>query len=99
MFWCGTGLVRKMVAFAEECEDLYCNETCIYGDFLACMGSCPTEEKIYWKNISTASTIKQKIASHFGETSLNILVLERSHFYHLGTMPECKNYLLVTVCS
>lgn len=40
-------------------------------------------------------TVKRNIASHFGETPLNILVLERSHFYHLGTMPECKLSLLI----
>jgi hypothetical protein len=99
MFWCGPGLVRKMVAFAEECEDLYRNETCIYGDFLACMGSRPAEQKLYWKNVSNSSAIKRKIASNFGDTSLNILILERSHFYHLGTMPECKYYLPVCVCA
>ena len=97
MFWCGPGTVRKMVTFAEECEDLYRCETCIYGDFLACMGSRPTKEKLYWKNIS--STIKREIASHFGETSLDILILEQSHFYHLGTMPECKYYLPMCMCS
>lgn len=90
MFWCGPELVKKMVTFAEENGDLYRTETCIYGDFLACMGSRPAEEKLYLKSTSDSSTIKGKIASHFGETPLNIMVLEQSHFYHLGTMPECK---------
>ncbi|XP_057377678.1 fucose-1-phosphate guanylyltransferase-like [Daphnia carinata] len=88
MFWCGPGLVKKMVTFAQENSDLYSTETCIYGDFLACMGSRPAEEKLYLKSTSVSSTIKGKIASHFGETPLNIMVLERSKFYHLGTMPE-----------
>lgn len=95
MFWCGPGLVRKMVSFALENEDLYKSETCIYGDFLACMGSRSSEEKIYWKN--TTPSIKRDIASRFGETPLNIIVLEKSSFYHLGTMPECKfNFIIST---
>lgn len=77
-----------MVAFALENEDIYKSETCIYGDFLACMGSRSSEEKLYWKNITPS--IKHDIASRFSETPLNILVLEQSYFYHLGTMPECK---------
>ncbi len=90
MFWCGPDLVKKMMAFATECKDLYSVETCIYGDFLACMGARPVEQKLYLRTMSTASPLKQKIANYFGETPLSILVLERSHFYHLGTMPECK---------
>lgn len=90
MFWCRPKLVSKMVRFALECEDLYSTETCIYGDFLACMGTCPIEEKRYMNNLTNLNPIKRKIAEFFGETPLNVLVLESSHFYHLGTMPECK---------
>lgn len=91
MFCCGPDVVKKMVAFAQECSsDLYKEETCIYGDFLACMGTRPAEEKLYWREISATSAIKRRIAEYFQETRLDILVLEKSRFYHLGTMPECK---------
>lgn len=90
MFWCKPKLVRKMVRFALECGDLYSTETCIYGDFLACMGTRPNEEKRYMHNLANVAPIKRKIADYFGRTPLNVLVLESSHFYHLGTMPECK---------
>ena len=90
MFWCGPNLVKKMLAFAEECEDLYSVETCIYGDFLACMGSRPSERKLYFETISAVSPIKKKIGYYFGETPFNVLVLDSSSFFHLGTMPECE---------
>lgn len=88
MFCCGPDLVRKMVAFAHDCADLYTTETCIYGDFLACMGTA--EEKLYFQEISSSSVVKQSIANTFSRTPLDILVLEQSRFHHLGTMPECK---------
>lgn len=94
MFWCRPALVRKMVGFALECDDLYTTETCIYGDFLACMGTCPTENKLYWNNLTNSTTAKRKIANQFGTTPLHIMILENSHFYHLGTMPECGLILL-----
>lgn len=91
MFWCGPALVKQMVAFAEECDELYREESCIYGDFLACMGTLPVEEKMYCRETSIASTLKRNISSRFQSTRLEVVVLERSHFYHLGTMPECEN--------
>ena len=89
MFWCGPDLVKSMLEFAEQNKDeLYKTETCIYGDFMACMGSRKREEKLYWKKISAAAPIKTKIANHFQCSPLSVLVLEKSKFYHIGTMPE-----------
>lgn len=76
--------------FAHEHDDLYRIETCIYGDFLACMGIRSVEEKWYSKSLPLGSTVKQIIANTFGATPIKILVLQQSKFYHLGTMPECK---------
>ena len=95
MFCCGPGLVRNMVDFARECDDLYQNETCIYGDFLACMGTRPVEEKLYFQEVMSSSVVKRSIAIRFHSTPINILVLEQSRFHHLGTMPECKSCLKV----
>ena len=55
---------------------------------MACMGSRKREEKLYWKKISAAAPIKTKIANHFQCSPLSVLVLEKSKFYHIGTMPE-----------
>ena len=90
MFCCSPNVVRTMVAFAQECPGLYGEETCIYGDFLASMGTLPADEKLYWREISVTSAVKRRIAEYFQDTRLDILVLEKSRFYHLGTMPECK---------
>lgn len=95
MFWCGPALVKQMIAFAKSCQGLYETETCIYGDFLACMGTRPAEEKLYWQEISVASQLKRNIASHFQATHLEILVLEQSCFYHLGTMSECAFFRIL----
>lgn len=88
MFWCGPDLVKKMVKFSKECRDIYLTETCIFGDFLACMGSRPAKDKFYLQKISCNSKIKQDIAANFQDTPLNIVVLEKSKFFHLGTMEE-----------
>lgn len=89
MFWCRPKLVQKMVTFALESADLYNTETCIYGNFLASMGTRSTKDKLYWNTITPG--IKYKIATHFADTPISTIVLERSRFYHLGTMPECKH--------
>jgi len=89
MFWCGPDLVKKMVQFAEEHkDDLYRTETCIYGDFLVCMGTRQTEEKLFWGKLPPSGSIKRKIADSFHSSPLSVLVLEKSKFYHLGTMSE-----------
>lgn len=89
MFWCGPNLVKSMVQFAEENKDeLYKTETCIYGDFLASMGTCKPEEKLFWKKTSADASINMKMATHFQNSPLSILILEKSKFFHLGTMPE-----------
>ena len=94
MFWCGPDLVKSMVEFAEQTKDeLYQTETCIYGDFLACMGTCKSEEKLFWKKTSMAAPMKTKMANHFQSTPLSILVLEKSKFYHIGTMSEYLEHL------
>lgn len=90
MFFCYPELVKKMSAFAREHgKELYSEETCIYGDFLACMGSRSEEDKLYYKR--SLSTVKQTIADRFSRTKAQVLVLHHSRFIHLGTMPECKS--------
>lgn len=91
MFFCAPPLVKKMVAFVRErSKDIYSEETCIYGDFLACMGTRPEQNKLYFEKVCSSSEIKRGVAERFCHTNLKILVLHQSRFIHLGTMPECK---------
>ena len=93
MFWCSPGMMRELVKFAVEYPDIYSTETCIYGDFLACMGQRPAREKIYCTKIAQTCPVKREIVRRFENNPLEVIVIEKSKFYHLGTMQEYVDHL------
>ena len=93
MFWCGPEIVQQLLEFVKDFRDIYKAEVCIYGDFLACMGTRPSDEKIYTTRVATTSPVKAEMSRKFQNAPLEIIVLEQSKFYHLGTMQEYLEHL------
>ncbi|XP_047411342.1 fucose-1-phosphate guanylyltransferase [Sciurus carolinensis] len=83
---------KKLLAFYEEIGTLNC-EIDAYGDFLQALGPGATIE--YTKNTSNVTKeeselvdMRQRIFHLLKGTSLNVVVLNNSRFYHIGTTEE-----------
>ncbi|KAM4806546.1 fucose-1-phosphate guanylyltransferase [Urocitellus parryii] len=83
---------KKLLAFYEEIGTLNC-EIDAYGDFLQALGPGATIE--YTKNTSNVTKeeselvhMRQRIFHLLKGTSLNVVVLNNSKFYHIGTTEE-----------
>ncbi|XP_003479141.3 fucose-1-phosphate guanylyltransferase [Cavia porcellus] len=92
LFYMDHNSAKKLLAFYEEVDSLNC-EIDAYGDFLQALGPGATME--YTKNVSNVTKeeselldVKQKIFHLLKGTSLNVVVLNNSKFYHIGTTEE-----------
>ena len=91
-FWLHAPTSNKLVKMYEEIGSLD-SESCIYGDFLTCLGQ--REDKYHvvqlykeLNNNKDASDIRRKFNDKVGSTKLTVLSLHQSKFYHLGTTAE-----------
>ncbi|XP_036996978.2 fucose-1-phosphate guanylyltransferase isoform X2 [Artibeus jamaicensis] len=92
LFYMDHTSARKLLAFYEEIGTLNC-EIDAYGDFLQALGSGATAE--YTTNTSNVTKeaselvdVRQRIFHLLKGTSLNVVVLNNSRFYHIGTTEE-----------
>lgn len=95
LFYMDHKSAKKLLDFYESVGPLNC-EIDAYGDFLQALGPGATAE--YTKNTSHVTKeeshlldMRQKIFHLLKGTPLNVVVLNNSRFYHIGTMEE---YLL-----
>lgn len=92
LFYMDHNSAKKLLAFYEEIGTLNC-EIDAYGDFLQALGPGATVE--YTRNISDVTKkeselldIRHRIFHLLKGTSLNVVVLNNSKFYHIGTTEE-----------
>lgn len=88
---------KSLYDFSEEIKPIDC-EIDAYGDFLQALGSEASAD--YTKNVvnvtkETSSLVekRKKIFDFLKGTQLNVLLLNESRFYHLGTTTEYIDYL------
>ncbi|KAM6166975.1 fucose-1-phosphate guanylyltransferase isoform 1-T1 [Erethizon dorsatum] len=92
LFYMDHNSAKKLLAFYEEMGTLNC-EIDAYGDFLQALGPGATVE--YTRNTSNVTKeeselldTRQRIFHLLKGTSLNVVVLNNSKFYHIGTTEE-----------
>nr|XP_020012037.1 fucose-1-phosphate guanylyltransferase [Castor canadensis] len=92
LFYMDHKSARKLLAFYEKIGTLNC-EIDAYGDFLQALGPGATEE--YTRNTSNVTKeeselvdMRQKLFHLLKGTPLNVVVLNNSKFYHIGTTEE-----------
>ncbi|XP_023574112.1 fucose-1-phosphate guanylyltransferase isoform X2 [Octodon degus] len=92
LFYMDYHSAKKLLAFYEEIGTLSC-EIDAYGDFLQALGPGATME--YTTNASNVTKeesnlvdMRQRIFHLLKGTSLNVIVLNNSKFYHIGTTEE-----------
>ncbi|TTS16957.1 Fucose-1-phosphate guanylyltransferase [Bagarius yarrelli] len=86
----------------QEIGPLRC-EIDAYGDFLQSLGSsATTEHTTNTDNVTTKGKdlveVRKKIFQHLKGTQLNVIILNHSKFYHLGTMEEYQFHLTIDQC-
>ena len=90
-FWFHVPTSHRLIKLYQDLGSDIKVETCIYGDFLTCLGN--RKDKHYLEHLYKCEdrpdvSVKKKINEHVGDTRLNILSLHMSKFYHLGTTQE-----------
>ncbi|KAM8790004.1 fucose-1-phosphate guanylyltransferase isoform 2-T2 [Rhynchonycteris naso] len=92
LFYMDHKSAKKLLSFYEKVGTLNC-EIDAYGDFLQALGPGATVE--YTRNTSNVTKeeselvdMRQKIFHLLKGTSLNVVVLYNSKFYHIGTTEE-----------
>lgn len=92
LFYIDCKSAKKLLAFYEKIGTLNC-EIDAYGDFLQALGPGATIE--YTRNTSNVTKeeselvdMREKIFHLLKGTSLNVVVLNSSKFYHIGTTEE-----------
>ena len=87
---------KNLYDFSQQIQPIDC-EIDAYGDFLQALG--PEASADYTENVSnvtkeTSSLIskRKKIFKFLKGTQLNVLLLNESKFYHLGTIMECIHH-------
>lgn len=87
---------KNLYDFSQQIQPIDC-EIDAYGDFLQALG--PEASADYTKNVvnvtkETSSLIskRKKIFEFLKGTQLNVLLLNESKFYHLGTTMECIHH-------
>ncbi|XP_019383941.1 PREDICTED: fucose-1-phosphate guanylyltransferase isoform X1 [Gavialis gangeticus] len=92
LFYIDHSIAKKLLAFYKQMETLCC-EIDAYGDFLQALGPGATQD--YIKNTANVTKedsqlieVKQKLFSLLKGTALNVIVLNNSRFYHIGTTKE-----------
>lgn len=92
VFYMDHKTAKKLLAFYEKIDTLNC-EIDAYGDFLQALGPGATVE--YTRNTSNVTKeeselvdMRQRIFHLLKGTPLNVIVLNNSKFYHIGTTKE-----------
>ncbi|XP_025930265.1 fucose-1-phosphate guanylyltransferase [Apteryx rowi] len=92
IFYIDHNIAKLLLAFYKQIDTLCC-EIDAYGDFLQALGPGATQD--YTKNTSNVTKeesqlveVRQKLYSLLKGTALNVIVLNNSKFYHIGTTQE-----------
>uniref|UniRef100_A0A8C3XD32 Fucose-1-phosphate guanylyltransferase n=1 Tax=Cyanoderma ruficeps TaxID=181631 RepID=A0A8C3XD32_9PASS len=92
VFYIDHGTAKQLLGFYKQMGTLCC-EIDAYGDFLQALGPGATPD--YTKNTSNVSRggsglvgVRQQLFSLLQGTPLNVIVLNNSQFYHIGTTQE-----------
>ncbi|XP_005532834.1 PREDICTED: fucose-1-phosphate guanylyltransferase [Pseudopodoces humilis] len=92
VFYMDHSTAKQLLLFYKQMGTLCC-EIDAYGDFLQALGPGATLD--YTKNTSNVSKedsglvgVRQQLYSLLQGTSLNVIVLNNSQFYHIGTTQE-----------
>ncbi|NXL45180.1 FPGT guanylyltransferase, partial [Podilymbus podiceps] len=92
IFYMDHSIAKQLLAFYKQMGTLCC-EIDAYGDFLQALGPGATQD--YTKNNSNVTKeeprlveVRQKLYSLLKGTALNVIVLNNSQFYHIGTTQE-----------
>ncbi|XP_006130459.2 fucose-1-phosphate guanylyltransferase isoform X1 [Pelodiscus sinensis] len=92
LFYIDHNIAKQLLIFFKQLDTLCC-EIDAYGDFLQALGPGATED--YTKNTDNVTKegsqlveVRQKLFSFLKGTSLNVIVLNNSRFYHIGTTQE-----------
>ena len=92
MFFVDWKTAKSLYDFSDEIKPIDC-EIDAYGDFLQALGSDASVE--YTQNVAnvtktTSSLVKKrrKIFDFLKGTQLNVILLNESKFYHIGTTVE-----------
>ncbi|XP_055670979.1 fucose-1-phosphate guanylyltransferase [Falco peregrinus] len=92
IFYMDHNTAKQLLTFYKQTGTLCC-EIDAYGDFLQALGPGATED--YTKNTSNVTReesqlveVRQKLYSLLRGTMLNVIVLNNSKFYHIGTTQE-----------
>ncbi|NXU54226.1 FPGT guanylyltransferase, partial [Turnix velox] len=92
IFYMDHSVAKQLLTFYKEMGTLCC-EIDAYGDFLQALGPSATPD--YTKNTSNVMKeesqlveVRQKLYSLLRGTTLNVIVLHNSKFYHIGTTQE-----------
>lgn len=103
VFFFNSKIMRKFIDYIQSSHTISC-ELDAYGDFLQGLGSKSSSSYIYdLTNIVEVSDnliqTRENIYHLLKESTINIIVLQKSKFYHLGTVGEyienlCTNKIL-----
>ncbi|XP_032048102.1 fucose-1-phosphate guanylyltransferase [Aythya fuligula] len=92
IFYMDHSIAKQLLVFYKQMDTLCC-EIDAYGDFLQALGPGATQD--YTKNTSNITKeesqlveVRQKLYSILKGTPLNVIVLNNSKFYHIGTTQE-----------
>ncbi|NXQ85100.1 FPGT guanylyltransferase, partial [Nyctibius grandis] len=92
IFYMDHSTAKQLLTFYKQVGPLCC-EIDAYGDFLQALGPGATQD--YAKNTSNVTKeesrlveVRQKLYSLLKGTALNVIVLNNSKFYHIGTTQE-----------
>ncbi|XP_009071120.1 PREDICTED: fucose-1-phosphate guanylyltransferase, partial [Acanthisitta chloris] len=92
VFYMDHSTAKQLLMFYKQMGTLRC-EIDAYGDFLQALGPGATPDHTkYTSNISREDSglvaVRQKLYSLLQGTALNVIVLNNSQFYHIGTTQE-----------
>ncbi|XP_065529095.1 fucose-1-phosphate guanylyltransferase [Lathamus discolor] len=92
IFYMDHSTAKRLLAFYKQMGTLCC-EIDAYGDFLQALGPGATQDYItntssVTKEGSQLIEVRQKLYSLLKGTALNVVVLNNSKFYHIGTTEE-----------
>ena len=92
IFYMDHSTAKQLLTFYKQMGSLCC-EIDVYGDFLQALGPRATQD--YIKNTSNVTeeesqlvAVWEKLYSLLKGTALNVIVLNNSKFYHIGTTQE-----------
>ncbi|NXX19876.1 FPGT guanylyltransferase, partial [Podargus strigoides] len=89
VFYMDHGTAKQLLAFYKQVGTVCC-EIDAYGDFLQALGPGATPDYIKntTKEASQLVEVRQQLYSLLKGTALNVIVLNNSKFYHIGTTQE-----------